>query len=334
MSRSRLYERARKRTFPNGKEPQVSRIVNRAQTPVVENPPGQAPEGDQLQRDEDSRARRKTPRRPHRSGDEGSVAAGDAYRAPTRAQGWYSIRNAADVATIKIYNDIGGDPNGLTAQAFEQELSNLKASRIDLRLNSRGGDVFDGIAIHGALARHPAYVHVTVDGVAASIASVIAMAGDRITMARGSMLMMHEGFTAMVGNAEVMTKTAKLLNTTSDQIAGFYAARAGGSVAEWRMRMKAETWYSAEEAVAAGLADDVTPAATAVRNRMDLSVFNYAGRQAAPAPDLTRAPALSASVKPVAPKPAAPQDSWADLTGPLIAQSNQDSVLATLLEGK
>lgn len=243
-------------------------------------------------------------------------------------EGWYSITNQAEVATIKIYNDIGGDPNGLTAQAFQAELSNLNTKRIDLRLNSRGGDVFDGIAIHNALREHPATVHVTVDGVAASIASVIAMAGDRITMARGSQMMIHEGFTAMVGNAEVMTKTANLLNKTSDTIAGFYAARAGGTVAQWRQAMRAETWYSAEEAVAAGLADDTAPA-PAVRNRMDLSVFAYAGRDNAPPPTLPTNPP---------PKPApkvAPKDSWAGIdTSSLFAPSNADDVLATLLEGK
>lgn len=243
--------------------------------------------------------------------------------------GWFSITNAADVATIKIYNDIGGDPNGLTAQAFETQLSNLDVKRIDLRLNSRGGDVFDGIAIHNALQQHPATVHVTVDGVAASIASVIAMAGDRITMARGSQMMIHEGFTAMVGNAEVMEKTAKLLNKTSDTIAGFYAARAGGSVSQWRQRMRSETWYSAEEAVAAGLADDTTPA-PAMRNRMDLTVFNFAGRDAAPAPDTERTPPASAP----APKNKAPQDSWADITGSLLASSAVDNALTPLLEAK
>jgi ATP-dependent protease ClpP protease subunit len=174
----------------------------------------------------------------------------------------------------------------------------LDAKSIDVRINSPGGDVFDGIAIHNAIANHRAKVRVTVDGVAASIASVIAMAADPydkatdtggIVMARGSQMMIHEGHTVAVGAAADMRKQADLLDTVSDTIAGFYAERAGGTVGDWRNRMRSETWYSAEEAVQAGLADEVAVPSRTIKATWDLSVFNYAGRRNAPAPDLTEA---------------------------------------------
>ena len=197
---------------------------------------------------------------------------------------WYGIRNSAGGMQVTIYAEIGGF--GITADQFCKDLSGLDTQELAVRINSPGGDVFDGIAIHNALANHPAKVHVTVDGVAASIASVIAMAGDKVTMSRGSQMMIHEGHTVAVGNAADMLKQSKLLDTVSDTIAGFYAERAGGSVAQWRDRMRKETWYNADEAVAAGLADEVAVPSRQVKATWDLSIFNYAGRAAAPAPDL------------------------------------------------
>lgn len=255
---------------------------------------------------------------------------------------WFRITNSAATASaqVHIYAEIGGPPQGagIKAEQLCQEVKAISADTIDVRLNSPGGDVFDGIAIHNALRDHPAQVNVFVDGLAASIASVIAMAGDHVTMARGSQMMIHEGHTAAAGTASDMLRTSNLLDKCSDNIAAFYADRAGGTVASWRERMRAETWYSAEEAVTAGLADEVAVPARAVRNQWDLSVFNFAGRDKAPAPDLTRAEPVPAVVPAVVPKPAAPetkpiQDSWTALTGPLLtAPSNRDDVLAALRE--
>jgi ATP-dependent protease ClpP protease subunit len=211
---------------------------------------------------------------------------------------WYGITNKADSAQVHIYAEIGAW--GITADAMCKELSALDAKAIDVRINSPGGDVFDGIAIHNALASHPATINVHVDGVAASIASVIAMAGDKVTMARGSQMMIHEGHTVAVGAAADMRKQADLLDTVSDTIARFYAERAGGTVGDWRNRMRCETWYSAEEAVQAGLADEVAVPSRTIKATWDLSVFNYAGRRHAPAPDLTKAVPV---VEAVAPQP-------------------------------
>ncbi|MCF3101432.1 Clp protease ClpP [Streptomyces roseoverticillatus] len=206
---------------------------------------------------------------------------------------WYRIKNLADGATeIAIYDEIGYW--GVTASDFIAELKTVNSSEITLRLNSPGGEVFDGIAIMNALRSHSARVTTHVDGIAASIASVIAMAGDRIVMQPHSQMMIHDGSGLCIGNAADMREMADLLDKQSDNIAAIYAERAGGTVKQWRTKMLAETWYSAQEAVEAGLADEVAkpqrrpepgdgedvPMAAA----WDLSVFRYAGRTEAPAP--------------------------------------------------
>lgn len=200
-----------------------------------------------------------------------------------------------DTATMYVYDEISWC--GVTAAAFAKELDAVTASNITLRLNSPGGDLFDGIAIYNSLVSHPATVNVQVDGLAASCASVIAMAGDTITMGAGTELMIHDGLAMVIGNAADMTETAQLLDKLSNEIAGFYARRAGGTVADWRTAMLAETWYSGPEAVTAGLANssvsdvpetEPTESGTsAVAARFDLSIFNYSGRQSAPAPMVT-----------------------------------------------
>ncbi|WP_424891797.1 head maturation protease, ClpP-related [Streptomyces sp. XH2] len=214
---------------------------------------------------------------------------------------WYRITNLADgAAEVSIYDEIGYW--GVTASDFIAELKAIDSSEITLRLNSPGGEVFDGIAIMNALRAHPARVTTHVDGIAASIASVIAMAGDRIVMQPHSQMMIHDGSGLCIGNAADMREMADLLDKQSDNIAAIYAERAGGTVKQWRTRMLAETWYSADEAVEAGLADEVAKPARRpepgeageeqVSNSWDLSVFRYAGRTEAPAPS---APAVTNS---------------------------------------
>lgn len=206
---------------------------------------------------------------------------------------WYRITNqTGGPVIVDIFDEIGFW--GVNAAAFQRELAQVSASEITVNLSSPGGEIFEGIAIYNALRTHPANVTVRVSALAASIASVIAQAGDRIVMLSGSQMMIHEGSGLCMGNAADMAQMAELLDRQSANIADIYAERAGGSADEWRERMKAETWFNAEEAVAAGLADEVEttprkgePAEEPVTARWDLSVFNYAGRAAAPAPVLT-----------------------------------------------
>lgn len=196
---------------------------------------------------------------------------------------WYRITNSADggAAEIAVYDEIGYF--GVTASDFVREIAALDVERLDVRLNTPGGDVFDGVAIYNALRNHPATVTTYVDGLAASIGSVILQAGDRRVAAKASQSMIHDGHGVVIGNAADMRQTADLLDQVSNMIAGVYAERAGGSVEDWRALMLAETWYDADEAKAAGLVDEVASTSKA-DNSWDLSIFAYPGRAQAPSP--------------------------------------------------
>lgn len=159
-----------------------------------------------------------------------------------------------------------------------------------MHINSPGGNVFDGLAILNVLRAHKGGVTTIVDGLAASAASFIAQAGSTRIMARNSQMMIHDAMTLCAGNATDMRETADLLDKASDNLADVYASRSGrGTVADWRAEMRKEVWYSAEEAVAAGLADEVLSAAAkpeeeAVAATWDLSIFAHASRAEAPDP--------------------------------------------------
>lgn len=222
-------------------------------------------------------------------------------RTPPAAQDaprWFEFRNStADEAELLIFDEIGGW--GLWADEFVAQLDQVTAPKLTVRLNSPGGSVFQGVAIANALRAHPATVTVRVEALAASIASVIALAGDRLLMSPSSMFMIHDASGGCWGQASDMAKMSEILDKISDNIADAYAAKAGGTRAEWRERMLAETWYTAAEAVEAGLADELmappqtndTDAPKGPRDatrlmtaRWDLSVFRYAGRENAPSP--------------------------------------------------
>lgn len=196
---------------------------------------------------------------------------------------WYRITNSVDgaPAQLMIYDEIGYF--GVTAGDFVRDMQGLKGQDIELHLNSPGGDVFAGIAIYNALKDHNGTVTTIVDGLAASAASFIAMAGDRVVMSRKSQMMIHDAHGLCIGNAADMKDMVELLDKNSDNIASIYAEKTGGTVAQWRKVMKNETWYTDEEAVKAGLADEVK-GNTAAENSWDLSIFNFAGREKAPEP--------------------------------------------------
>lgn len=204
----------------------------------------------------------------------------DHFRAAA-ARDWYRITSKDTSAEVSIFDEIS--PWGITAEAFVRDLKALDVKTIDLRLNTPGGLVFDGITIYNALRDHPATVNVTVDGVAASIGSIIAMAGDTITMNRGTHMMIHDPSGGVIGNAKDMRDMADTLDKVADTMAGLYADRAGGEPKDWRAVMLAETWYTADEAVAAGLADRVAGKekatdSTAASNRSRLVMARHRAR--------------------------------------------------------
>lgn len=168
---------------------------------------------------------------------------------------WYTIMNSAAGADVHIYDEVGCF--GVSAQDFIRDLSGVKGA-VSLHLNTPGGEVFDGIAIYNALKARPD-VSVMIEGLAASIGSVIAQAASpgKLGIAKRASMMIHDGFSQAVGNAQEMRDLADLLDKQSDQIAGVYADRTGKPAAFWRGEMKQEKWYTGDEAVAAGLADHV-----------------------------------------------------------------------------
>lgn len=197
-------------------------------------------------------------------------------------------------AEILLYDEIGGW-FGTTAEDFARQIDELDVDDLTLRVNSPGGDVFDGIAIMNSLKRHRAKVTAIVEGLAASSASIIiAGAADTVIMGEGAQQMVHDAWSFGMGDAAELMKTVDLLNKTSDDMAGIYARRSGGTSEEWRELMKAETWFNAEEAVTAGLADRVDddaaegvddPVAAFARGRV-MAKFKHRSRESAPAPKL------------------------------------------------
>ena len=177
---------------------------------------------------------------------------------------WYKIRMSAPrTADIDILSDIGGWWDGVDAATMVRDIRDLDADEIRLNINSGGGSIFDAVTILNALRQHPAKVTANVLGLAASAASFIACGVDETTMSANSTMMIHDGSGIAVGNAQDMHEMADLLDKLSDNIASIYAAKAGGTPDSWRETMRAETWYTADEAVAAGLADRVVDVAKA-----------------------------------------------------------------------
>ena len=206
-----------------------------------------------------------------------------AARLQNKRTDWYRIQNQADKKPeIFIYDEIGYF--GHTAKGFADDLQELDVDELTVHINSPGGDIFDGLAIYQALKAHRASVTVMIDGLAASISSVIAMAGNKIIMAPKASMMIHDGWSIGMGNAAELRKMADVLDKQSQIIASVYADRSLQPEDFWRDRMRDETWYNADEAVAAGLADEVEGREKATDDGFDLSVFAHAGRGNAPEP--------------------------------------------------
>lgn len=174
----------------------------------------------------------------------------------TNNQSWYSIKaKANDTAEISIYDEIGFW--GVSAASFAQDLkscgNNLK--QINLHIHSPGGDVFDGIAIYNLLKNHPANVTVYIDGLAASMASVIAMAGNEVIMPENAMMMIHKPWGIQGGDAEDMRKYADLLDKVENTLIPAYANKTGKTPEELAGMLSAETWLNGKECVEQGFAD-------------------------------------------------------------------------------
>lgn len=166
---------------------------------------------------------------------------------------WYTIRARDTGAEVLIYDEIGA--YGVSAKGFLAELGALPDEvPIDLRLNSPGGSVFDAVAIYNALSRHAGTVTVWIDGIAASAASYVAMAGDEIVMPENAFLMIHDPSGLVMGTAADMRDMAGTLDKIAASMLRGYAAKSGKPEEEIAALLAAETWFDAAEALEAGLA--------------------------------------------------------------------------------
>jgi ATP-dependent Clp protease, protease subunit len=181
---------------------------------------------------------------------------------------------------------------GISAETFARELRAM-AGDVELRINSPGGDVFAARAMAQAMREHPGKVTAYVDGVAASAASLLAVSAGETVMAPGSMMMIHEAWTIALGNKGDFLATAALLEKIDASIVETYQAKAGGKPDQWAAEMAAETWYTAAEAVKAGLADRVAEdKPVAAQAAWDLGVYDHAPAAPEPEPVAVSAPLL------------------------------------------
>lgn len=168
---------------------------------------------------------------------------------------------SATKAEIVLYAGIGqdwwGDGSMISAKQFSDELKKLDetVNEIVVRINSPGGDVFDGIAIYNRLKQHKAKVTVYIDGLAASIASIIALAGDEIFIGEGALFMVHLPWTFAMGNRMELDNTVNRLMDVEEQMIGIYSKKSGLSRAEVKALLEAETWMGADEAIEKGFVD-------------------------------------------------------------------------------
>lgn len=227
-------------------------------------------------------------------------------------ESWYSMRAMARGSVeILLYDEIGGW--GITAKQFAQDLAACgDVSQINLRIHSPGGDVFAGMAIYNTLKANPARVDVYIDGLAASMASVIAMAGDKVYMPTNAMMMIHKPWGAQGGDAEDMRRYADLLDKVEGTLVQAYVSKTGKSAEEIHALLKDETWMDGSEAVAAGFADqliDPLVAAAQLKSKrmqefehMPPEAFNTLmtprNQVPAPAPATVPAPAPVATLTP------------------------------------
>lgn len=263
---------------------------------------------------------------------------------------WYDDPELTTVdngGQFEIYfNDMIDDWFGISSAMIVEALQAAGGKDVLVHVNSPGGMVFEGLAIHSAFKQYAGNVTMRVEGLAASAASFVILAGNEVLIEPGAMIMIHDAWDITIGDAAEHRKTADILDKVSESIATMYAEKAGTSKDTWRAAMIEESWYSGEEAVTAGLADSVVTATggTDSGNRADRKptarswsgVYAKAPRrpaavEAEPAePDPPKAPELDAPTLPAkepVPDPAPPVPESAP------AEPEPEEDLADLLAG-
>ena len=184
---------------------------------------------------------------------------------------WYNIQNkAGKTADVYIFDEIG--TYGVTAQEFINDIKDLKDLPINLRINSLGGDVFDGMAMYNVIKRREAKTTVYIEGIAASIATIIALGADEVVMAENSLLMIHNAWGGAMGEAKDMRKTAATLEKISGELTDIYRKKTGLSYDALAEMMDEETWLNAQEAYELGFVDTISDSIK-VAAKYDVSKF-------------------------------------------------------------
>lgn len=188
----------------------------------------------------------------------------------------FEVKNEGQRATVYIYGTIGDDwwcpEDANRAKDFSQTLDGLSPKPLDIRIDSCGGDVYEGFAIAGAIARYEGETVAHVDGIAASAASYIALMADRVSMSDYAFLMIHNAWTCCQGNRDELRTTADRLEGIDGSIAQIIASRSGMAVEDVARAMSAETWYTAEGAREAGLCDEVVETEERVAARIEPAI--------------------------------------------------------------
>ena len=185
---------------------------------------------------------------------------------PNNKKNWYEIKNfaASEIPEVWIYGDIGSSwyEESVSASEFAKLFGELKAAKINVRINSHGGSVTDAIMIYNCIKNHAAEVTVIIDGIAASAASLIAMAGDKLLMAENGLMMIHAPWGACAGNSSVMRSYADVLDTFARAMASGYSTKTGKSTEEVLTFLTdgKDHWFTAIEALENGWIDSISGA--------------------------------------------------------------------------
>ena len=184
---------------------------------------------------------------------------------------WYNIQNkAGETADVYIFDEIG--TYGITAQEFITDIKDLKDTPINLRINSLGGDVFDGMAMYNVIKRREAKTTVYIEGIAASIATIISLGADEVVMAENSLFMIHNAWGGTMGEAKDMRKTADTLEKITGELTDIYRKKTGLSYDALAEMMDEETWLNANEALEMGFIDTISDSIK-VAAKYDVSKF-------------------------------------------------------------
>lgn len=190
----------------------------------------------------------------------------------------FKIKDEVEHAIVYIYGTIGADfwdeASSNTAKDFSKTLDSLTPKPLDIHLDSCGGDVYEGFAIASAIQRYQGQTTVFVDGIAASAASYIAAMADKVVMSDFAQMMIHDAWTYVSGNSADLIAMSERLDSLDSMIATIIATRCGKQIAEVKAAMDTETWFTADEAVSFGLADEVIETEQRVAASLDRSILD------------------------------------------------------------